>query len=186
MDIDFINILEVNDEIQSEIRNWRNSEDVKKYMYTDHDISLSEHKTWINSLKETQKNRVFVVFRDKNSIGIVSLNNINHTHKTSDWAYYLCSKDIRGQGLGALIEYKLLNYFFFELNFDKLNCEVLEINPTVIKLHKKFGFKEEGIKRKNIIKNGVRLDVILLGILKDEWVENKKEFEENYLKKLLT
>jgi len=45
-------------------------------------------------------------------------------------------------------------------------------------LHKKFGFVEEGIRRKNVIKNNERIDVYLLGILKEEW----KQIKNNYIK----
>jgi UDP-4-amino-4,6-dideoxy-N-acetyl-beta-L-altrosamine N-acetyltransferase len=46
---------------------------------------------------------------------------------------------------------------------------VLEINPAVIKLHQKFGFSIEGMRRENILRNGKRIGVALLGITKSEW-----------------
>jgi RimJ/RimL family protein N-acetyltransferase len=67
---------------------------------------------------------------------------------------------------------------FEEMGITKLNCEVLETNPSVIKLHKKFGFVEEGIRRKNIIKNNARVDVHLLGLLKDEWSKVKPRMQK--------
>ena len=52
-----------------------------------------------------------------------------------------------------------------------MNCEVLETNPNVIKLHKKFLFQEEGFRRSNINRNDVRIGVHFLGLTKDEWLE---------------
>lgn len=177
MKIELKNILDVSQELQQEVRNWRNQENVKKFMYTDHSITQEEHNNWINSLKSNNKTKVFIVFINSQAEGIASINAINTTHKNAEWAFYLHDEDKRG-GTGVLIEYTILNYVFDEMKIEKLNCEVLEINQAVIKLHQKFGFVQEGIRRKNIIKNGNRIDVYLLGITKEEWKEKKNNFNK--------
>ena len=101
---------------------------------------------------------------------------INQIHKHADWAFYLNPDFLTAKGLGTLMEFHFLNYVFSNFEIEKLNCEVLEINPSVIKLHKKFGFTEEGIRRNNIIKDNSRIDVHLLGILKEEWNQIKTKF----------
>ena len=87
----------------------------------------------------------------------------------ADWGYFIDEK--KKGGLGAVLEYNFLNFVFTKLNLEKLNCEVLETNPTVIKLHKKFLFQEEGFRRSNINQNDVRIGVHFLGLTKDEWLE---------------
>lgn len=62
-------------------------------------------------------------------------------------------------------------------DIEKLNCEVLETNPAVIKMHQKFGFELEGVRRKNILKDGSRIDVVLLGITKEEWKDKRPALE---------
>jgi RimJ/RimL family protein N-acetyltransferase len=62
---------------------------------------------------------------------------------------------------------------FNEVGLEKLNCEVLDTNPAVVRLHKKFGFCEEGVRRANVIKAGRRVDVRLLGLLREEWSATK-------------
>jgi len=106
----------------------------------------------------------------------VLLTNINTLHKSADWAFYLNPDFLTKKGLGTLMEYYFLTYSFDNFDIEKLNCEVLEINPSVIKLHKKFGFMEEGVFRKNILKNDNRIDVYRLGILKEEWYQIKDKF----------
>ena len=63
----------------------------------------------------------------------------------------------------------MLDHAFGAAALEKLNCEVLEINPAVIKMHQKFGFVIEGVRRENIIRDGKRVSVVLLGITKSEW-----------------
>jgi len=43
----------------------------------------------------------------------------------------------------------------------------------VVKMHQKFGFAIEGVRRKNILKEGARVDVVLLGITRDEWLAQR-------------
>lgn len=44
-------------------------------------------------------------------------------------------------------------------------------------MHQKFGFELEGVRRKNILKDGNRIDVILLGITKEEWKSKRPALE---------
>ena len=170
--IEFKNIIDVDKDVQNQVLIWRNSDYIKKYMYTDWNTTEEEHQKWLNSLKNNSSIQVYVVYYSSEPVGIVQLCKIDSHHKTADWAFYIYPQELK---IGALVEYKLISYFFEDLNFEKLNCEVIEINPSVIKLHKKFGFKEEGIKRKNIFKDNQRMDVYILGLLKEEWFESKNK-----------
>lgn len=161
------------------VREIRNQKTVRSSMYTDHEIGLNEHLNWISKLKTDDRQIVFVVFSSNEiPIGVISVNSIDRLHKKADWAYYLDENE-RG-GLGAVLEYNFLNFLFKELDLDKLNCEVIETNPSVIKLHKKFLFQEEGFKRSNIIKNDIRLGVCFLGITKEEWLKGCLSVYEKY------
>jgi len=164
----FLSILKAPSSTQKKIRLLRNQEDVRKFMYTSHEISEAEHNNWLGSLDGNPKQEVFVVMLEDEPVGVVSLNAINETNKTADWAFYIDGQ-FQGKGLGSLIEFKLLDYAFNNVGLEKLNCEVLESNPLVIKMHQKFGFSIEGIRRKNIAKDELRLDVVLLGITQEEW-----------------
>jgi UDP-4-amino-4,6-dideoxy-N-acetyl-beta-L-altrosamine N-acetyltransferase len=147
-------------------------------MYTDHIIGLAEHFAWIDRLENDKKQIVFVVLLGNKVSGVVSINALDRIHRKSEWAFYLDDK-ARG-GVGAALEYALLNYAFDALGLEKLNCEVIETNPSVVKMHLKFGFLEEGFMRSNIIKNDVRIGVHCLGLLKEDWVVKRAELSLAY------
>jgi UDP-4-amino-4,6-dideoxy-N-acetyl-beta-L-altrosamine N-acetyltransferase len=174
--LEFVPILETSESVWEEIRLLRNTDNIRKYMYTDHIIEKDEHLRWLSSLRSSEANKVWVIQYFGKPIGIVSLNNINRRQRTADWAFYI-REDLQGKGLGAAIEFQLIELAFNDEGLEKLNCEVLELNPGVVKLHMKFGFKQEGIRRKNILKEGRRIDVHLLGILKEEWAEIKPQLQ---------
>ena len=160
------------------MRDVRNQLSVRKSMYTEHEIALDEHFAWIKRLESDKKQIVFIVLVDEEVSGIVSVNALDVLHKKSDWAFYL-DENARG-GLGAALEFRLLNFVFDELKLEKLNCEVIETNSAVVKMHKKFGFLEEGLRRSNVEKNGSRVGVYFLGITKDEWLNNRDIISEKY------
>jgi len=172
----FKDITTVNKELQLSVREWRNHIDIRKNMYTDSIISIAQHLSWVRSLSSNDSTKVYIAYHNDQSIGIVSINNINTMYKSADWAFYLNPSFLSSKGLGTLMEYHFLNFIFSNFDIEKLNCEVLSLNPSVIKLHKKFGFIDEGIRRKNIIKEDKRIDVHLLGILKEEWNQIKTKF----------
>lgn len=150
------------------IRALRNSDAVRAHMYHDHLISETEHLAWIARLRHADCERVMVVIVHGKVAGLVALNAIDWRHKRADWAFYL-SHDAQGKGIGGVVECKLLDLAFFDLGLEKLNCEVLASNPKVIALHRKFGFTLEGTRRAHVIKDGVRVDVALLGMQAAEW-----------------
>jgi UDP-4-amino-4,6-dideoxy-N-acetyl-beta-L-altrosamine N-acetyltransferase len=160
------------------VRDIRNQDSVRRSMYTDHEIGLDEHLKWVDRLKDDKNQIVFVVLVEEVVSGVVSVNAIDRSHKKSDWAFYLSEK-VRG-GLGAALEFSLLDFVFNTLLLEKLNCEVIETNEAVVKMHKKFCFVEEGFRRENIEKEGGRVGVFFLGITKSDWLEGKSSVREKY------
>ena len=168
----FLLLTDASPVIQAHVRTLRNQPDVRKYMYTSHEISEQEHANWLASLKGNARQQVFVVIKDEQAVGVVSLNAINVLQKTADWAFYL-DVGLQGKGLGSVVEFWMLDYAFGAAGLEKLNCEVLAMNTAVVKMHQKFGFEVEGVRRQNILRDGARIDVVLLGITKEEW-QNKR------------
>lgn len=178
VDVILREITHCSDDQKKAVRDVRNQASVRKSMYTEHEIPLKEHLAWVDRLSNDNRQIVFVVFVDDVVSGVVSVNNIDRLHLKSDWAFYL-DENVRG-GLGASLEFKLINFVFDQLGLEKLNCEVIETNDSVVKLHKKFGFQEEGFRRENIVKNEQRIGVYFLGLTKSDWVVIKDTVLSQY------
>jgi len=179
--IELVPLTDLDTETQLKVREIRNEDNVRKWMYTDHVIGVNEHLDWINRLKQDDSQIVFVVLNEERCpLGVVSIRAIDRVHKKADWAFYL-TETARG-GLGSALEYSIIDFFFDTLGMDKLNCEVIEGNDAVVKMHKKFFFQEEGFRNSHILKNGVRIGVHLLGLTKEDWLVGKADIEEKYKK----
>jgi UDP-4-amino-4,6-dideoxy-N-acetyl-beta-L-altrosamine N-acetyltransferase len=162
------------------IRSWRNREDVRKFMYTRHEISKNEHQQWWDKVSQLSDSKYLLFEYNGVPNAVVSFSEINTKSENATWAFYLGNNAKRG--LGSLVEYEAIQYAFESLGLHKLKCEVLEINPSVIKLHKKFGFKEEGVFREEHFYDSNYINVIRLAILDNDWQEIKESLEHKLKK----
>lgn len=159
------------------IRNWRNSSEVSKYMYTNDLVTTDQQIKWFRKIIEDPTKKYWIIKVDDKHVGVVNLYDIDKRNKRCYWAYYLADSSIRGKGLGRLIELNVLKYVFENLGLNKLCCEILSFNEIVVKIHKKYGSKIEGNFRQQIYKQGKFHDIVCMGILKEDWDELKNKFE---------
>lgn len=175
--IRFVPLLDQDPDTRMKLLAVRNEESVRRAMFTDHVISEDEHQQWLKGLQTDRSRRIWVIMGESgNVIGQVSLARLDRRHLTSDWAFFLSASE-RG-GLGFAVEYAFLNFVFDELGLAKLNCEVVEGNDVVVKLHGKFDFRQEGLRRSQLVKDGRRIGVHLLGLTREDWAAARSRIAE--------
>ena len=76
-----------------------------------------------------------------------------------------------GKGYGTEAMQLILAYAFLELNLHRVSLDVFDYNQRALRSYEKAGFKLEGRKRGLILREGKRWDVIYMGILRAEWLE---------------
>lgn len=150
---------------------WRNAPTVRENMYTTHEISRTEHLSWWERSRHSNFQRYFMYEFQGQPLGIVGFTDIDQGNQNSSWAFYASPN--APKGTGSRMEILALDYAFHELGFHKICCEVLAFNTTVIKLHKKFGFKIEGILREQYYRSGSFIDIYRLGLLASEWARER-------------
>lgn len=154
------------------VRYWRNLERVRRNMYTDHLISDDEHRAWFESVRDRPDTRLLIYEEESIPIGFVSFTGINIRDQRATWAFYIGAESVR-RGAGSRMEFLALDYAFDSLALRKLTCEVLAFNHSVVKMHRKFGFVEEGVLREHVRKSDRFEDVIQLAIFSNMWKEQR-------------
>ena len=148
---------------------WRNSPEVSAYMYTDHPISAPEHDRWFAAALTAPDRRYWIIEDDGAPVGLANLTGIDRTRRRCEWAYYLGEASVRGRGVGAAVEFIVIDHVFTALGLHKLWCEVLLDNEPVWRLHESFGFRREAQFRDHVLKAGRFQDVVGLGLLVGDW-----------------
>lgn len=166
--LEFTDITALDGDRVMDVLRIRNEPDIRKNMYTDHIIQPDEHLGWVKSLDKSQSAVFFAVMFDGAVIGGASLTAISRAHRRADWAFYI-SKAYHGRGLGSALERQFIDMAFEKFGIEKLNCEVISFNETVVEMHKRFGFIVEGERRNHVVRDGKRYNTVLLGMTKEEW-----------------
>lgn len=156
------------------VRNWRNSEEVSRYMYTSNYITPEDQENWYKKISRSSSCRYWLIQYDGKLLGVVSITEISSVFDSCFWAFYLGDSSVRGAGIGAKVEYRILSYVFDELKLNKLRCEVITFNEKVVAMHEKFGFRREAYYRQQVKKDGAYYDVVGLAMLKSEWAQLKE------------
>lgn len=154
---------------------WRNHPEVRKYMYTRHEISLEEHISWWKRTKENKRQKYFMYEYEGVALGVVGFVDIDCRNMNCSWAFYASPDAPRGTG--SKMEFLALDFVFKTLGLKKIFCEVLDFNTSVIKLHKKFGFNIEGVFRKHHKFNEDFIDIYRMALIDDEWEEMREDIE---------
>lgn len=150
---------------------WRNAPSVRQNMYTTHVISPHEHRAWFERMRADDTKRYFVFERDGIAHGVIGFTAINAHSRRSSWGFYASPDAPRGTG--SLMGYLALDHAFNDLRLHRLHCEVLDFNHASIRMHQSLGFAVEGTLRGHHYDGERYCDVILLGILEDEWQQQR-------------
>lgn len=157
------------------LRTWRNLPEISAWMYSDHEISEAEHDRWFHAALADPARVYWIIEADAAPVGLANLYDIVPAHRKCAWAYYLAEASTRGRGVGAAVEFKVIEHVFAERGLNKLCCEVLIGNEAVWKLHESFGFRREALLRQHVWKAGAPLDVVGLGLLAEDWAAQRPE-----------
>ncbi len=104
-------------------------------------------------------------------LGSVSLRRFVRDRR-AELGYWL-GADAWGYGYATEAAGALLDFGFAELDLSRIYAHVLEGNDASCRVLEKLGMINEGIRRQHVRKGKKLLDVVLFGMLRDEWREHQ-------------
>lgn len=158
------NFINASIEEKEMVRECRNEESIRKWMYSDEIITQEEHLNFIAKLRTDNKNFYWIVYKYKEFIGVISLNNVNIKNRNAYIGIY-SNSFCKTRNKGSLLINCLKKVAFDIAGIHSLKLEVTENNDRAINFYKKTGFEEEGILREFVYKDEKWLSVIVMGIV---------------------
>jgi len=143
----------------NEVRN----EAAPEYLHDSRTFTLEETTNWFKNTKP----KFWIIWYGGHRIGYFRTSNYSETNRNIYIGADL-HKDFRGKGLAYESYCRFMPILFKELNLHKISLEVLGTNTRAIKLYEKLGFKIEGKKRDEVLKDGVWVDSIIMSIFESE------------------
>lgn len=102
-------------------------------------------------------------------IGGCALFNFDPVAHRCELGITIGDKSYWGQGYGADAVRVLLAYGFRHHNLHRVYLSVNSTNPRAIGAYRRCGFVEEGRLRAHVWSNGQYIDLVQMGILREEW-----------------
>ena len=111
----------------------------------------------------------FTIEADGKCIGSCGLFNVNATARTCEVGIGIGDRDYWGKGYGRECVALLLRYAFVHHNFHKVWLRVHAANERAIRAYRACGLVAEGRQRAQVWCDGRYDDLVLMGLLRDEW-----------------
>lgn len=157
--INFKKITEEDLPFINEIRN----EYAQEFLHDSRTFTLNETIQWF----KTTNPKYWIILYGTDKIGYFRTSNYSEYNK-----HMYIGADIHksfiNKNLGYKSYLKFLPFIFNEFNLHKVSLEVLSTNKRAIHLYKKIGFKIDGIKREEILKNDKWVNSIIMSIKLNE------------------
>lgn len=162
-------------------------EDWKYFVEIDKDVEFSRYtdeilfpdseerlKKWVCELAVAEpwkhEFRLMIETRDRECVGTINSHTCNPRAGTFQYGISI-DREHRQKGYATEAIRLLLNYFFGELRYQKVNVCIYAFNIGSLALHHKLGFQEEGHLRRMIYTNGQYYDELVLGMTAEEFFE---------------
>jgi len=148
---------------------WRNHPDVRRYMYTQHEISLAEHRRWFERCLADPSRHSLIFERHHEPLGFVNFNE-KGSGGIVDWGFYAAPEAPKGSG--RQLGHAALNHAFSQLKLHKVCGQALAYNERSIQFHQSLGFEQEGVLRDQHFDGERYHHVICFGLMCHEWQTN--------------
>ena len=160
---------------------WLNDPEVRRGLLAHLPISQAEEEVWFeNMLKRPKEQRPLLIeVRKKDHaaaeeswipIGNCAFDDIDWRNRSGVVGIVIGEKSYWNQGYGTETMLLLLKHGFQTLNLNRISLLVFANNQPAIRAYEKAGFAHEGRMRQAEYRGGQYLDVLLMSVLREEWV----------------
>lgn len=159
---------------------WRNSPHVRENMYTDHLITMDEHRRWFANLQHEHHSKTLVFEIKQKPIGIVNIRyHESKSVSTCNWGFYIGEHE-SPPGVSTIMGYLGLEYIFKNSDTEEVIGEVLAFNYKSIAYHKRLGFSIIKVLKQHILKKGRYEDIVVLRIDRNTWAHTRYDLMTKY------
>ncbi len=162
------------DDITSAYINWLNDAEIMQHTEQKFRTTTREDVSdYVELMAQSKTDLFYGLFYDGTHIGSIKLGKINLNHKTADLSYIIGDKSFWGKGIASKMIKKVVSLAFEQLDLEKIVAGVYATNLASICVLEKNRFVCEGKQRDQFIFRGQRIDGLIYGRLKLDWLGEK-------------
>lgn len=162
---------------------WLNDAETNAYLAMRAPMSVPMEEEWFARVVANQgkDGYHFVICRldDDRPIGTTGLFDIDSFNGNAGLGITIGEKQLWGQGYGSDALNALVDFGFGRLRLERIWLDVYDYNQRARRSYEKCGFKVEGTQRHAVYRDGRYIDVLLMAILRDEWlaIDRKRSWD---------
>lgn len=113
--------------------------------------------------------RLVIEDRAGRRVGLAGVDEVDLHSRVARISATILEPAERGKGLGTDAHRALVSYLFLHRGLLRIEAFVAAGNTAARAVMKRLGFVEEGVLRSRVFAHGQRHDVVVLGLLHDDW-----------------
>jgi [ribosomal protein S5]-alanine N-acetyltransferase len=148
-----------------------NDPGVRRTLLLHRPMSVGQELGFVDALGKDEHQVILGVARHGHSelIGSVGLHALDFRTRRAEFGMLIGDRSQWGQGFGTEATRMMLDYGFGTLNLNRIWLQAFASNTAAIRVYEKAGFRQEGVQRAHLFKDGEYEDGVLMGILRSEW-----------------
>ncbi|MBI4233518.1 MAG: GNAT family N-acetyltransferase [Chloroflexi bacterium] len=157
---------------------WMNDWEVKRFLAHIYPLSMDEEAEWYEAIQERKDERHFAIEDEAGElIGVVGLRRISPENRSAELGIALGERRVWGQGYGTAAVRAMLDFAFKQMNLHMVWLQTYEFNERAQASFRRCGFREDGRLRQGVFRDGRYWDVVLMSVLREEFVAEQKAEE---------
>ncbi len=149
---------------------WFNDPEIRQYLSMYMPVSADEEERWFERQMDRQDARILAIETVEGvHIGNIGLHDLDWKNRNAQLGVVIGEKAYWGLGYGTDAIKALLRFAFDEMNLHRVQLRVFDFNERAIRCYRRCGFREEGRLRQELYRDGAYHDVLLMGILREEF-----------------
>ncbi|HWO94421.1 MAG TPA: GNAT family protein [Dehalococcoidia bacterium] len=155
---------------------WMNDVEVLRTSAGRYPVSPSAEAAWLERVSAGDASGVprdvhfgIDALSDGRYIGNCSIERVSFENRSAEVGIMIGEKDCWDRGYGTDAMRTMLRFAFREMNLNRIQLDVFDFNARAISSYRKCGFVEEGRRRKAWFAEGSYHDIVVMGVLRDEF-----------------
>jgi diamine N-acetyltransferase len=153
---------------------WLNDKEVTAYLPFWMPATVKAEEEWIKA-EDPRMTRFAIDTSDGTHIGQCTLRASGGHERVSEVGLFIGEKEYWSQGYGTDAVLTLCTFGFAYQNLDRIALHVVADNAAAIRSYEKAGFQHEGRLRRHRFVHGCLSDLVVMGILREEFRERFPE-----------
>jgi RimJ/RimL family protein N-acetyltransferase len=160
-------------EMMSNYVRWFADTEVTRYMGVSNCPTLAMEQQWFEEMATSSTNIVWAILVEDRHIGSTGIHQINWRHQRAITGNVIGDKNEWGKGYGSEAVRLRTKYAFTQTTLEKLETEAFTDNIGSRRCLEKAGYRQYGIARRHVFRDGKWNDMWLADLLREEWLASQ-------------